>query len=192
MKHLFSIVATSVMLLAVEPTLQRQLKSAHLHVAPKALQDNEELVTLMVETRSLTTKEKQYWLTALPTLADEQINHLTTILRTEKQKLAELEKQYQEESHQLDIKHSREWIEKLDELVTRPQGEKPRLSFLLAGLDMIDFYLANGNIDEPLKKKMLTVTDAILSHKKLSAKDKAHTLQTIGMIDVIKVQGDER
>lgn len=182
MKLLLSILVTSALLIAAEPTLSTKLKSQHLSVSKNSLKKHTELITLIADTESMDQKEKQYWLTALPTLADGEIKNLTTILLTEKQKLADLEKQYQEESHQLDIKQSREWIEEFDEILKTPDAPKPNQEFLLSGLEMIDFYLENAKADEPLMDKMLTITDTILSEQNLSIADRAHTHTTLFQI----------
>jgi len=174
MKLLLSILATSVLLIAAQPSLSTKLKSQHLSVSKESLKKHTELITLIADTESMDQKEKQEWLTRLPKLAEGQTDRLLDILRTEKQKLADLEKQYQEESHQLDIKQSREWIEKFDEILKTPDAPKPNQEFLLSGLEMIDFYLANAKADEPLMDKMLTLTDTILSDQNLSIADRAH------------------
>jgi len=177
-KFFFLVLFTSVVLLAADTSLASKLKSQHLTVAKESLKKNSELIGLIADTESMDQKEKQEWLTKLPKLAEGQSDRLLDILRTEKQKLAEAEKQYQEESHALDIKHSREWIEKFDEILKSPDEPKPNQEFLLSGLEMIDFYLANAKADEPLMDKMLTITDTILSDQNLSIADRAHTHTT--------------
>lgn len=182
MKLLLSILVTSALLLAAQPALSTKLKSQHLNVSKESLKKHTELITLIADTESMDQKEKQEWLTRLPTLAAGQTDRILDILRTEKQKLANLEKEYQEESHQLDIKHSREWIEKFDEILKAPDALEVNQEFLLSGLEMIDFYLANAKADEPLMDKMLTVTDTILSDQNLSIADRAHTHTTVFQI----------
>jgi tetratricopeptide (TPR) repeat protein len=179
MKRAFlSLLITSVVLLAADTSLASKLKSQHLTVAKQSLKKHSELIGLIADTDSMDANEKQYWLKELPNLADGQIKRLLDVLRTEKQKLDALDKQYAEESHALDIKQSREWIEKFDEILKSPDEPKPNQEFLLSGLEMIDFYLANAKADEPLMDKMLTVTDAILSDQNLSIADRAHTHTT--------------
>lgn len=182
MKLLFSILITSALLIAAQPALSTKLKSQHLSVSKDSLKKHTELITLIADTESMDQKEKQEWLTRLPKLAEGETDRLLDILRTEKQKLADLEKQYQEESHQLDIKQSREWIEKFDEILKTPDAPKPNQEFLLSGLEMIDFYYANAKADEPLMDKMLTITDTILSDQNLSIEDRAHTHTTVFQI----------
>jgi hypothetical protein len=178
MKLLLSILVTSVLLIAAEPTLGDKLTAKNLNVSQESLQKHSELITLIADTESMDTKEKQYWLSELPHLAEKQSDRLLEILRNEKQKLANLEKEYQEESHALDIKHSREWIEKFDEILKTPEAPKPNQEFLLSGLEMIDFYLSNAPADEPLMDKMLTLTDTLLNDQNLSISDRAHAHTT--------------
>lgn len=182
MKLLLFILLSSILLIADEPTLSSKLNSQHLSVSKESLKEHAKLITLIADTKSMDTTEKQYWLTALPNLADKQITNLLNILSSEKQKLADLEKQYQEESHQLDIKQSREWIEKFDEILKTPDAPKPNQEFLLSGLEMIDFYLSNAKADELLLDKMLTLTDTILSDQNLSIEDRAHVHLTTSQI----------
>lgn len=186
MKRAFlSLLITSVVLLAADTSLASKLKSQHLTVAKQSLKKHSELIGLIADTDSMDANEKQYWLKELPNLADGQIKRLLDVLRTEKQKLDALDKQYAEESHALDIKQSREWIEKFDEILKSPDEPKPNQEFLLSGLEMIDFYLANAKADEPLMDKMLAVTDTILNDQNLSIADRAHvhltTFQIHGM-----------
>jgi tetratricopeptide (TPR) repeat protein len=184
-KFFFLVLFTSVLLLAADTSLVSKLKSQHLTVAKESLEKHSELIGLIADTDSMDAAEKQYWLKELPNLADGQIKRLLDVLRTEKQKLDALDKQYAEESHALDIKQSREWIEKFDEILKSPDEPKPNQEFLLSGLEMIDFYLANAKADEPLMDKMLTITDTILSDQNLSIADRAHahttTFQVHGM-----------
>lgn len=70
-----------------------------------------ELVKLVLETESMDDNEKQYWFDILPSMKAEQVDRLFNILQTEKDKLAELEKKYQEEIKTLNEKHLIEWQE---------------------------------------------------------------------------------
>lgn len=70
-----------------------------------------ELVKLVTATESMDDNEKQYWFDILPSMTSEQVDHLFTILETEKTKLAELELKYQEEIRTLNWKHAAEWKE---------------------------------------------------------------------------------
>lgn len=58
---------------------------------------NEELVTLILNTESMDDDERQYWFDILPSMQPEQVQRLYNILHTEKVKLEELDRKYQEE-----------------------------------------------------------------------------------------------
>ncbi|MFA6145017.1 MAG: hypothetical protein WC691_09450 [Sulfuricurvum sp.] len=179
MRHIVLIVLfTTAILAASNGNIQSRLDQQKLTVPSGMMKKHSELIGLIADTDSMDANEKQYWLKELPNLADGQIKRLLDVLRTEKQKLDALDKQYAEESHALDIKQSREWIEKFDEILKSPDELKPNQEFLLSGLEMIDFYLANAKADEPLMDKMLTITDTILSDQNLSIADRAHTHTT--------------
>jgi uncharacterized protein YsxB (DUF464 family) len=70
-----------------------------------------QLVNLIKDTESMDDNEKQYWFDVLPTMSDEQVDRLFAILQSEKDKLDELEKKYQEEIRVLNEKHLIEWQE---------------------------------------------------------------------------------
>ena len=66
-------------------------------VSDKILGKYTKELPLLVNTETLDSQEKQYWLDLLPHMSDDHINRLFIILSHEKQKLAEVEKKYQEE-----------------------------------------------------------------------------------------------
>ena len=68
-----------------------------------------ELVTLILDTDSMDDNERQYWFDIMPSMTDEQVDRLFSILDTEKNKLEELETKYQHEIKQLNEKHLIEW-----------------------------------------------------------------------------------
>lgn len=70
-----------------------------------------ELIKLVINTESMDNNEKQYWFDILPSMTDEQVDRLFDILDTERKKLEELEKKYQEEIKNLNDKHLIEWQE---------------------------------------------------------------------------------
>ena len=70
-----------------------------------------ELVKLVTATESMDDQEKQYWFEILPSMTDEQVDRLFNILETERAKLEELERKYQEEIKTLNEKHLIEWQE---------------------------------------------------------------------------------
>jgi len=55
--------------------------------------------------------ERQYWFDILPSMTNEQIDRLYSILETEKKKLEKLEDKYQDEIKNLNEKHLIEWQE---------------------------------------------------------------------------------
>ena len=55
-----------------------------------------ELVSMVKESRSMDTEERQYWIDVLPIMADDQIENLRDILDNEKKQIAEASKGYQE------------------------------------------------------------------------------------------------
>jgi hypothetical protein len=55
--------------------------------------------------------ERQYWFDIMPSMTDDQIDRLYTILDTEKKKLEKLEEKYQDEIKNLNEKHLIEWQE---------------------------------------------------------------------------------
>jgi hypothetical protein len=55
--------------------------------------------------------ERQYWFDIMPSMTDEQIDRLYSILDTEKKKLEKLEEKYQNEIKNLNEKHLIEWQE---------------------------------------------------------------------------------
>lgn len=80
------------------------------------VQDNilaqyKELVKLVLNTESMDNNEKQYWFDILPSMTDEQVDRLYDILDTERKKLEELERKYQDEIKNLNEKHLIEWQE---------------------------------------------------------------------------------
>lgn len=70
-----------------------------------------ELVKLVINTESMEPEEKQYWFDIMPSMTDEQIDRLYSILETERRRLEELEEKYQEEIKALNEKHMIEWQE---------------------------------------------------------------------------------
>lgn len=55
-----------------------------------------ELVKLVTATESMDDNEKQYWFDVLPRMADEQVDKLFTILETERVKLLEIDRKFDE------------------------------------------------------------------------------------------------
>ena len=68
-----------------------------------------DLIDLILATESMDDDERQYWFDIMPSMTDEQIDRLYNILDTERKKLIDLEKKYQNEIKELNEKHLIEW-----------------------------------------------------------------------------------
>ena len=53
-----------------------------------------DVIDLVLDTKSMDDKERQYWFHILPIMNEQQVNKLRTILTNEKQKLADIDKKY--------------------------------------------------------------------------------------------------
>jgi hypothetical protein len=79
---------------------------------PKLVRDKyPDLIELIKATESMDDQERQYWFQIIPVMTVEQIAKFKNILVTEKQQLAELDKEYEEELNRLNEKHLLEWKE---------------------------------------------------------------------------------
>lgn len=81
------------------------------NISDEILANYKELVDLILITESMDDDERQYWFDILPSMTDEQIDRLFSILDTEKKKLEKLEEKYQDEIKNLNEKHLIEWQE---------------------------------------------------------------------------------
>lgn len=82
------------------------------YAIPKFVSDKyPELVELIKTTESMDDQEREYWFQILPIMTPEQIEKFRGILVTEKQQLAELDKEYEDELNRLNEKHLLEWKE---------------------------------------------------------------------------------
>jgi hypothetical protein len=70
-----------------------------------------DLIELIKVTESMDDQERQYWFQIMPVMTPEQIEKFRGILITEKQQLAELDKEYEDELNKLNEKHLLEWKE---------------------------------------------------------------------------------
>lgn len=63
-----------------------------------------DLVELIVKSESMNNSERNYWLQVLPVMTEAQVAELRDILETEKRKLAEIDKKYeQSEPKNIDV-----------------------------------------------------------------------------------------
>ncbi len=81
------------------------------NISNDIIQDNKELIDLVLNTESMDDDERQYWFDMMPSMTEDQIGRLFEILDTERKKLLELEKKYQEEIKKLNDKQLIEWQE---------------------------------------------------------------------------------
>ncbi|QFR39395.1 hypothetical protein A9Q91_04145 [Candidatus Gracilibacteria bacterium 28_42_T64] len=79
------------------------------HVSDDVQAQYAELIKLILATDSMDDNERQYWFDIMPSMTDEQVDRLYSILDTEKKKLEDLETKYQDEIKQLNEKHLIEW-----------------------------------------------------------------------------------
>jgi hypothetical protein len=79
---------------------------------PKFVKENYgDLVELIKSTESMDDQEREYWFQILPIMNKEQIDKLKNILNTEKDQLAALDQEYEQELNRLNEKHLLEWKE---------------------------------------------------------------------------------
>src|SRR3989338_9760993 len=68
------------------------------YIIPALVRDKfPDLVKLIYETESMNTEEREYWMQILPIMSEEQIVKFREILVNEKQQLAKLDKEYENE-----------------------------------------------------------------------------------------------
>jgi len=70
-----------------------------------------DLIDLIIDTKSMDDKERQYWFHILPIMSDAQVNKLVNILTTEKKKLAEIDRQYSSKLNDIQKKRISFWEE---------------------------------------------------------------------------------
>ena len=75
------------------------------------LEKHPDLVKLIKETESMNDDEREYWFQILPIMTEEQVQKLRKILINEKDQLAKLDKEYEQELDKLNEKHLIEWQE---------------------------------------------------------------------------------
>jgi len=64
-------------------------------IPDEAKKKHPELVQMIVESESMNTEERNYWLQVLPVMTPDQITELLDILETEKRKLAAIDAKYE-------------------------------------------------------------------------------------------------
>lgn len=111
------------------------------------LQKYPNLQELIDGTESMTPEERAYWLQILPIMTDEQVQKLIGILTHEKEQLAKLDAEYEQEISKLNEKHLLEWKEKetkerreklQKEETAHEQEEKAKEAALLEQLENLE------------------------------------------------------
>jgi len=87
-----------------------------------------DLIKLIVETESMDTEEREYWLSIMPVMNEDQIIKLRNILLNEKEQLFKIEQQYQQQgktsSPAIDEEKLRERIERIQEAERSVEAEE--------------------------------------------------------------------
>jgi len=73
------------------------MNNSQLNIPESVKQKYPKLVDLILETKSMDDDERQYWFNILPIMKEDQVEKLRNILVTEKNKIAEIDSQYQNE-----------------------------------------------------------------------------------------------
>lgn len=68
-----------------------------------------DLIPLILQTESMSDDERQYWFQILPIMTDDQVTKLREILSNEKNQLAALDKDYDQELKAINARHIAEW-----------------------------------------------------------------------------------
>lgn len=89
------------------------VKGVRIRVLPEVKAVYPDLVKLIFRSESIDNQAKQDWIDALPSMTDEQVDRLFSILETEKTQLRDLNRKYQEELKILVEKKSFEFALKL-------------------------------------------------------------------------------
>lgn len=80
-------------------------------VPPLVKEKFPDLMQLIQDTESMNQEERDYWYQILPIMTEDQIAKFREILLNEKQQLARLDKEYEDELTKLNEKHMIEWKE---------------------------------------------------------------------------------
>jgi hypothetical protein len=82
------------------------------YVIPAIVKDKfPDLIKLINETESMNEEERDYWFQILPIMSEQQIAKFRQILLNEKEQLAKLDEEYNDEIQRLNNKHMLEWKE---------------------------------------------------------------------------------
>jgi hypothetical protein len=90
----------------------KNLRRPEKYAIPKIVWDKyPDMVELIKQTESMDDEEREYWFQVLPIMTDHQVEKFRTILNTEKNQLAALDQEYEQELQKLNEKHMIEWKE---------------------------------------------------------------------------------
>ncbi|MFC1655957.1 hypothetical protein ACFL3C_03745 [Patescibacteria group bacterium] len=90
-------------------TTKKQTATSKFHI-PAAVQEKyPNLVPLILETESMDDEEREYWFQILPIMTPEQVGKFKDILISEKEQLAKLDAEYEDELAKINEKHVSEW-----------------------------------------------------------------------------------
>lgn len=91
------------------------------YIIPALVRDKfPDLVKLIYETESMNTEEREYWMQILPIMSEEQIVKFREILVNEKQQLAKLDNEYENEVARINKSQPAE----IDEVKMREEMQK--------------------------------------------------------------------
>lgn len=76
------------------------------------LKKHAELINLIMETKSMDDKERQYWFHILPIMSEKQVGKLRAILNKEKNKLSAIDNQYKNKVGALQEEKVNRWEQK--------------------------------------------------------------------------------
>lgn len=84
-------------------------KASKFHIPAVVKQEYPDLIPLILQTESMDDEEREYWFQILPIMTTDQVQKLREILISEKQQLAKLDAEYEEELAKINEKHLAEW-----------------------------------------------------------------------------------
>lgn len=92
------------------------------YIIPVIIRDKfPDLIKLIVETESMDKEEREYWLSIMPVMTEEQIVKLRNILLNEKEQLYKIDQEYQN-------KNNKKEVQALDETKIKERIEKLKIA----------------------------------------------------------------
>lgn len=85
--------------------------SSKFHIPSVVQKKYPKLIKLILETESMDDEEREYWFQILPIMTNDQVDKFRDILISEKEQLAKLDAEYEEELKKINEKHLSEWQE---------------------------------------------------------------------------------